>query len=133
MRQTDTAKHLPVGHSFTDHNLPEPHEFVGQITEALPVAKIKCSCGYDGLAVSKNDGQAFDCPACQGRADHQKRLMGQTVNEVGRDEVAVAEMVNSAVNKAVGPLMDLIAKLQAQAEPKKVNPSTKPSRDEGVD
>jgi hypothetical protein len=111
------AQVLPPGHTFTEHDLPEPHEFIGVITKAVPVVKIDCSCGYSGLATIKEGATKAsdaDCPACVGRADAHKRSLNLAVAEVGKDEVAVQEMVSSAVNKAVGPLMDLIDKLNKQ-------------------
>lgn len=30
--------------------VPHPHEFEHKFTDATPVAHVKCTCGYDGLA-----------------------------------------------------------------------------------
>lgn len=109
---TQEAKALPVGHTFTDHDLPEPHEFVGNITEAFPVARVKCSCGYEGLSIVRDDKVV--CVACEGRAEHYKKQLGQTVNEVGKDQIAVDELVNDAVSKHLGPLMAQLQKIQAE-------------------
>lgn len=109
-----TAQALPTGHTFTDHDVPEPHEFLGVITKSEPVVKIQCSCGYDGLATIQDGSKVPSCPACIGRAESHQKSLGNAIQEVGKDEVAVQEMVSSAVNKAVGPLMDLIDKLNKQ-------------------
>lgn len=114
MNGTAQAQALPTGHTFTEHDLPEPHEFIGVITKSEPVVKIKCSCGYDGLATIPDGNKIAACPSCVGRAEAHQRSLGSAIQEVGKDEIAVGEMVSSAVNKAVGPLMDLIDKLNKQ-------------------